>query len=230
VGAVHTAWKIGVNDPLGTYLDLSMSQLERNYSTLEKETLAIIYGVKKFHQFLYGHTFIIKTDHKKRNGIKHIRVAPYHPASNGQAERAVRIFKEGFAKMKSGVQTKLSRFLLSYRTTPHTTTGVPPSQLLMKRKPRVLLNLLQPDIRERVRNKQSQQKTRHDFHARERELPLEEAVYARYFRQKKAWVPGTIIKKSGPVSAEVQLEMVQSSDVIRTTYAAVLIQVKVHRT
>ncbi|KAK3742123.1 hypothetical protein QZH41_004761 [Actinostola sp. cb2023] len=106
----------------------------------------------------------------KKNGIKHIRVAPYHQASNGQAERAVRIFKEGFAKMKSGsVQTKLSRFLLSYRTTPQTTTGVPPSQLLMKRKPRVLLNLLQPDIRERVRTKQSQQKTRHDYHARERE-------------------------------------------------------------
>jgi len=42
----------------------SLNATERNYSTLEKETLAIIYGVKKFHQFLYGHTFIIKTDHK----------------------------------------------------------------------------------------------------------------------------------------------------------------------
>ena len=71
----------------------------------------------------------------KRNGIKHIKVAPYHPASNSLAERAVRVFKEGFEKMGEGsIQTKISRFFLRYRTTPHSTTGVPPAELLVKRK------------------------------------------------------------------------------------------------
>ena len=106
----------------------------------------------------------------KKNGIKHVKVAPYHPASNGLAERAVRIFKEGFEKMEGGsVKTKLSRFLLSYRTTPHSTTGVPPAELLMKRKLHTQLNQIVPSIANRVRNKQSQQKVAHDYHARERE-------------------------------------------------------------
>ncbi len=70
-----------------------------------------------------------------QNGIKHIKVSPYHPASNGQAERAVRVFKEGIEKMEGGsLKTKLARFLLKYRITPHSTTGVPPAQLLMNRK------------------------------------------------------------------------------------------------
>ncbi len=57
----------------------------------------------------------------KKNGIKHIKGLLYHPASNGLAERVVRIFKEGYEKMQEGgVQTKLSRSLaLSSATEPH---------------------------------------------------------------------------------------------------------------
>ena len=47
-----------------------------------------------------------------RNGIRHIKVAPKHPASNGLAERSVQSVKEGLNKMTTGsLKTKWARFL-----------------------------------------------------------------------------------------------------------------------
>ena len=69
-----------------------------------------------------------------KNGIHHIRTVPYHPASNGLAERAVQTLKEGLKKLSSGdLETRLFRFLFQYRITPHTTTGQSPAQLLLGR-------------------------------------------------------------------------------------------------
>ena len=104
------------------------------------------------------------------------------------------------------MRTKLSRFLLSYRTTPHSTTGVPPAELVMKRKVRTHLDRLVSSVADRVRNKQSQQKVAHDYHAQEREIQEGQAVYAKDFRYKKTWIPGTVIEKTGPVSVRVQLD------------------------
>lgn len=37
---------------------------EQNYSHLDKEALAIIFGVIKYHQYIYGRQFVVKIDHK----------------------------------------------------------------------------------------------------------------------------------------------------------------------
>ena len=85
------------------------------------------------------------------NGIKHLTTAPYHPASNGLAERAVQTLKTRLKKITAGnIEDKLARFLFQYRITPHTTTGQSPAELLMGRRPRSYLDILKPNISDRV--------------------------------------------------------------------------------
>ena len=49
----------------------TLAPAERNYSQLEREGLALVYGVKRFHQFLYGRRFTVISDHKPLEGIFH---------------------------------------------------------------------------------------------------------------------------------------------------------------
>ena len=53
----------GLEHPVA-YASRSLSPAEHNYSHLDKEALAIIFGVTKFHQYLCGRTFTLYSDHK----------------------------------------------------------------------------------------------------------------------------------------------------------------------
>ena len=79
------------------------------------------------------------------NGIKQVFTSPYHPLSNGLADRAVQTFKNAVTKLDGPMEVRLSQFLFKYRITPQTTTGVSPTQLLMGRRLRTHLHLLHPD-------------------------------------------------------------------------------------
>ncbi|XP_053239979.1 uncharacterized protein K02A2.6-like, partial [Podarcis raffonei] len=51
------------------YFSQTLNATERNYSQIDKEGLAIVKGVKKFHDFLYGRPFTVVTDHKPLLGL-----------------------------------------------------------------------------------------------------------------------------------------------------------------
>ena len=112
----------------------------------------------------------------KENGVIHITSAPYHPSTNGLAERAVQTFKAGIQRIPgASIQERLSKFLFKYRITPHTTTAIAPSELLMGRRVRSRLDLLYPDA---SRNQQQKQKQCHDNARPLRSFTEGDLVYA----------------------------------------------------
>ncbi len=53
----------GLEKPVA-FASRSLAPAEKRYAQLDKEALAIIFGVKKFHQYLAGRSFTIYSDHK----------------------------------------------------------------------------------------------------------------------------------------------------------------------
>jgi len=87
----------------------------------------------------------------KSNGVHHKCSAPYHPATNGQAERFVQIMKNSLRAMESepgDVSVKLNRFLLQYRITPHSTTKRSPAELMFGRSIRSRLDIMRSNLRQ----------------------------------------------------------------------------------
>ena len=108
----------------------------------------------------------------------------YHPSCNGAVETFIQTFKKAIqASEKDGLsfQHRLANFLLMYRSTPHTTTGVSPATLFLGRNLRTRLDLIRPDIEQRVCEKQSQQKKDHDKWVKVRTFDVGERVMVKKF-------------------------------------------------
>ena len=63
------------------YASKKLSSAERNYSTIEKECLAVVWGIKRFHLYLYGVPFVVQTDHEP---LKYMNSAKF---ANGRLMR-----------------------------------------------------------------------------------------------------------------------------------------------
>ena len=62
----------------------SLSKVERNYSQIDKEALGTLWGVKKFHTYIFGRSFTLLTDH-------HLLTSIFHPNKGIPGVTAARV-------------------------------------------------------------------------------------------------------------------------------------------
>lgn len=72
VGGILSQGQIGEDLPIA-YTSRVLNKAECNYSTTEKELLAIVYCVHHFRPYLYGRKFTLVTDHKPLIYIKNVK-------------------------------------------------------------------------------------------------------------------------------------------------------------
>nr|XP_043069087.1 uncharacterized protein K02A2.6-like [Drosophila bipectinata] len=121
----------------------------------------------------------------KLHGIKHITTAPFHPASNGLAERFVQTFKFSVKKnLKDGIPLRaaVTKYLASYRFTPNS-YGKSPAELIHGRPVRTVQSQL---FEQPVEAKLSVTKY----------VP-NQMVYARNYARGEKWIEGSIDRPIG---------------------------------
>ena len=146
-------------------------------------------------------------DFCKGNGIRHIQVAPYHPSSNGLAERAVQVLKQGLKKhswLTDRPCCVVTVQLQEHTTHHHWKDSCRTFVLLLGRKPRTRLDLLRPNVEQRVQGRQEHQQSDHDKRARQRLFSQGERVFVENHRGGgDKWLSGEIVEVTGPVSFRI---------------------------
>ena len=108
------------------------------------------------------------------------------------------------SKKDSGsVAKKLSNFLMAYRNAPHCTTNETPAKLFIGRDLPSRLDLVKPDIRREVEQKQCEMRERRNSALRTFEPG--QSVYRDYRKHHDRWTSGNIVAKTGPVSYTVEV-------------------------
>ena len=112
------------------YASRTLSPAECNYAQIDKEALAVVCGVKKFHQYLYGLNFTLITDHQPLTAL----FSPDRSISATAGSRLQRqaLFLSAYAyTIKIGtlpsmrMQTRCPDYPANNRTKPQRTAMMP---------------------------------------------------------------------------------------------------------
>ena len=135
----------------------------------------------------------------------HRMCAPYHPASNGLAERFVQLVKPALKVSVSHLHRDCT--VSSWPTGNSTCNyGSHPCSLFLGRSVQTCLDLLKPNWRSHILSKQSKQKEAHNCRAHDWEWFLGQSVMVRNLRPGADWVKGVIVEWLGPPSHLIKTE------------------------
>ena len=137
---------------------------------------AIFDGLKIFSEF--GIPLQLKTDngppfnsgnfaqYLNFMGVRHRKITPLWPQANAETERFMRTIKKVVRGKPMNWKQEMNKLLLSYRATPHSTTGVPPATLLFGRDIKTKLPSVPPQKKlDDVRGRDCEQKEKMKYHA-----------------------------------------------------------------
>ena len=148
----------------------------------------------------------------EENGIEHRRTTPLWPQANGEIERQNRsILKRLCIAQAEGRnwRSEMDDFLMMYRSTPHSTTGVSPAELLFGRRIRTKLPQLQEfTVGDEVRDRDSERKEKGKVYAdckrnaQESKIQEGDKVLLRQEKENKLSTtykqsPFTVVQKNG---------------------------------
>lgn len=140
----------------------------------------------------------------KANGCEALKTPPYHPQSNGLAERTVFTVKKFLTRLenlnpKLSREVRLQNFLFTYRNSPNA-TGMSPNEILFKQKPRTRFDLMKPhNIISRKTKKENRERVVINFKVGDR-------VWCKELSKGTGWVKGIVFKQLSAVRYVVNVE------------------------
>ena len=197
--------------------------IHQTSSTSAKATMDLL--EQDFAHFGYPHTLVTDnapTFHSeefqawcKDRGITHLSGAPYHPATNGAAERLVQSFKQSLKKSSRSPKAAVQEFLMQYRRTP-LDSGYSPSELLNGRQIRTKLDALVPSPAHAAQGKQAREAAKSQSRERTKVVSVTTycytvgaPCYALYCgprcNKEPRWIPAVVVKVYGSRSVNVRV-------------------------